>query len=229
MAFISPFTMLGDLDIIIRLLLAALMGGVIGLERERKRSTAGLRTHMLVSLSSSLLMILSILIPERLGGSANYGDSIRLAAGVVTGIGFLGAGTIIKHGSTVRGLTTAASIWAASALGLTVGAGFILIGAIALVMILVALYGLKGIDQYLARRYGRHIIYLRLKGGRRTPLLRKLGNMLGDRLKKVEIVSVSEEGVIEIEVFTENISTEDLGRIIDDIGRSAEVVGIELL
>ncbi|RLF75841.1 MAG: hypothetical protein DRN42_02155, partial [Thermoplasmata archaeon] len=150
--------MLEDTEIVIRLLLAALMGGIIGLERERKRSTAGLRTHMLVSLGSSLLMILSILIPERLSGTANYGDSIRLAAGVVTGIGFLGAGTIIKHGSTVRGLTTAASIWAASALGLTIGAGFLLVGAMALLMILIALYGLKGIDEYLARRYGRHVI-----------------------------------------------------------------------
>jgi len=221
--------MLEDTEIVIRLLLAALMGGIIGLERERKRSTAGLRTHMLVSLGSSLLMILSILIPERLSGTANYGDSIRLAAGVVTGIGFLGAGTIIKHGSTVRGLTTAASIWAASALGLTIGAGFLLVGAMALLMILIALYGLKGIDEYLARRYGRHVIYLRLRGGRRTPALKKLGNMLGDRLKKVEIVDINEEGVIEIEVFTENLPVEDIGRIIEELGRGAEVVGIEVI
>ncbi|MCD6111413.1 MAG: MgtC/SapB family protein [Thermoplasmata archaeon] len=221
--------MLEDTEIVIRLLLAALMGGIIGLERERKRSTAGLRTHMLVSLGSSLLMILSILIPERLSGTANYGDSIRLAAGVVTGIGFLGAGTIIKHGSTVRGLTTAASIWAASALGLTIGAGFLLVGAMALLMILIALYGLKGIDEYLARRYGRHVIYLRLRGGRRTPALKKLGNMLGDRLKKVEIVDINEEGVIEIEVFTENMPVEDMGGIIEELGRGAEVVGIEVI
>ncbi|HDD59940.1 MAG: hypothetical protein DRN35_00605 [Thermoplasmata archaeon] len=221
--------MLEDTEIVIRLLLAALMGGIIGLERERKRSTAGLRTHMLVSLGSSLLMILSILIPERLSGTANYGDSIRLAAGVVTGIGFLGAGTIIKHGSTVRGLTTAASIWAASALGLTIGAGFLLVGAMALLMILIALYGLKGIDEYLARRYGRHVIYLRLRGGRRTPALKKLGNMLGDRLKKVEIVDINEEGVIEIEVFTENLPVEDMGGIIEELGRGAEVVGIEVI
>ncbi|RLF72367.1 MAG: hypothetical protein DRN40_00355 [Thermoplasmata archaeon] len=221
--------MLEDTEIVIRLLLAALMGGIIGLERERKRSTAGLRTHMLVSLGSSLLMILSILIPERLSGTANYGDSIRLAAGVVTGIGFLGAGTIIKHGSTVRGLTTAASIWAASALGLTIGAGFLLVGAMALLMILIALYGLKGIDEYLARRYGRHVIYLRLRGGRRTPALKKLGNMLGDRLKKVEIMDINEEGVIEIEVFTENLPVEDIGRIIEELGRGAEVVGIEVI
>ena len=221
--------MLEDTEIVIRLLLAALMGGIIGLERERKRSTAGLRTHMLVSLGSSLLMILSILIPERLSGTANYGDSIRLAAGVVTGIGFLGAGTIIKHGSTVRGLTTAASIWAASALGLTIGAGFLLVGAMALLMILIALYGLKGIDEYLARRYGRHVIYLRLRGGRRTPALKKLGNMLGDRLKKVEIMDINEEGVIEIEVFTENLPVEDMGGIIEELGRGAEVVGIEVI
>ncbi|MCD6383742.1 MAG: MgtC/SapB family protein [Thermoplasmata archaeon] len=222
--------MLTDGEIVLRLVLAALMGGIIGLERERRRSTAGLRTHMLVSLGSSLLMVISILIPERLGGTANYGDSIRLAAGVVTGIGFLGAGTIIKHGSTVKGLTTAASIWVASALGLTIGAGFIYIAAVVLLLIILALIGLKGIDNYLAKKYGMHIIYMKVRGvGGRPPAISKLGSMLGGKLRKVEVIGVDENGIMEVEIFTESTSQEELASLLSELGRSPEVVRLEAI
>lgn len=110
-------------EMAIRLLLSCILGGFIGYERESHRKAAGLRTHILVSIGSCLIMILSIKIYESVQGFTNA-DPSRLAAQVVSGIGFLGAGSIIKDGPTVRGLTTAASLWVVSAVGLAIGSGY---------------------------------------------------------------------------------------------------------
>ncbi len=109
---------------IIRLSLAFILGGVIGLEREKKGVSAGLRTHILVTVGSTLVMLTSLYIYgnyQREGGTIDPG---RIAAGVITGIGFLGAGTIIRSKEGIRGLTTAASIWVSAAIGLAVGCGY---------------------------------------------------------------------------------------------------------
>lgn len=111
--------------IILRIVLSVVLGGVVGLEREAKNSPAGFRTHTLVCLGSMTIMLLSELLFERY--YAAYGitsDPARLAAQVVSGVGFLGAGTIIHYGSMVKGLTTAASIWVVAAIGLAIGSGF---------------------------------------------------------------------------------------------------------
>ena len=103
--------------VLIRLALAALMGGVIGLEREKARRSAGLRTHMLICLGAALIMCTGEYIFERYGGENNI-DPARMGAQVVSGIGILCAGTIIKEGPTVRGLTTATGLWCASCIGI---------------------------------------------------------------------------------------------------------------
>ncbi len=108
---------------IIKLVLAGLCGGLIGLERERDNKPAGIRTQMLVAVGSSLFMIVSLSV-----GSDLRVDPSRIAAQVVTGIGFLGAGAIIRERGSVRGMTTAASIWVVSAIGLTIGAGLFIEG-----------------------------------------------------------------------------------------------------
>jgi putative Mg2+ transporter-C (MgtC) family protein len=115
-----------------RLGAAFLVGALIGFERERHQRPAGLRTHILVSMASALFAMLSVLV------AGEHNDPGRIAAQVVTGIGFLGAGTIMRHGSTIRGLTTAASLWMAAALGLAAGFGWYLgAGATALLALLV--------------------------------------------------------------------------------------------
>ena len=108
----------------IRLLLAGLMGGIIGLERESHGRPAGLRTHIIVSLGSCLIMLVSIYGFEDAGNRA----PARLAAQVISGIGFLGAGTILREGATIIGLTTAASLWVVAGIGLAMGGGFFLGG-----------------------------------------------------------------------------------------------------
>ncbi len=112
-----------DMNLIARLLLAALLGGIIGTERESLNRPAGLRTHILVSTGSALAILINIRLFNNMGGVGST-DLSRIAAAVVSGIGFLGAGTILKEGASVRGLTTAASLWAVAIIGLASGAGY---------------------------------------------------------------------------------------------------------
>ena len=112
-----------SLEYIFRIILAAILGALIGYERQFKHKSAGLRTNVLVCIGSCLVMIISNLIYAQVEGKTNA-DPARLAAQVVSGIGFLGAGAIIKEGVTVIGLTTAACIWVVSGVGLAVGGGY---------------------------------------------------------------------------------------------------------
>ncbi len=134
--------MLGTQETIIRLIIAAAAGSVIGFERERLQWAAGLRTHMLVCVGSCLVMIVSAFgFSEVLGNKNVVLDPSRIAAQVVSGIGFLGAGTILLRGEVVRGLTTAASLWAVAAIGLAVGAGLYLAALTTTLIVLLILAG----------------------------------------------------------------------------------------
>ena len=119
--------------IIIRLILSTILGGLIGIERESLRRAAGLRTHVLVCAGSTLVMLLSLFIFHSYRTYSNM-DPARLGAQVISGIGFLGAGTIMRDGNTIKGLTTAASLWAVACIGLALGVGFYM-GAIATTLI----------------------------------------------------------------------------------------------
>ncbi len=141
---------ISDWQMVIRLVMSALLCGAVGLEREARGRSAGLRTHMLVGLSSCLLMIVSILVAQSFG-EAHIFDPGRIAAGVVTGMGFLGAGTIIRYGESIRGLTTAASLWSVTALGLAVGAGFYLAAYISTALILITLFALSMVEKGISK------------------------------------------------------------------------------
>src|SRR3990172_3515117 len=130
-----------QLDLALRLVVAAALGGAIGAEREIHNHPAGIRTHMLVALGAGLFTVLSI-FGFGLEGSGSQGlvDPTRIAAQIVSGIGFLGAGAILKDGVVIRGLTTAASLWATSAVGMAAGAGEYVLAIVAGVIILVSLW-----------------------------------------------------------------------------------------
>jgi putative Mg2+ transporter-C (MgtC) family protein len=129
---------LSEWDMVLRLGLGFIAGAIMGVERASSRQVAGLRTHILIALGATLLMILSIWLPQELT-NLERGDPGRIAAQVVSGIGFLGAGAILRLGNNVRGLTTAASLWFVAAVGLAIGAGMFLAAGIAEVMSLVTL------------------------------------------------------------------------------------------
>ena len=135
-------------EMILRIAIGALLGALIGLERHLRAKEAGVRTHFLVGLGSALFMVIS-----QFGfGDAERFDAARVAAQVVSGMGFLGAGLIIFHKNSVRGLTTAAGIWVVSAIGLASGAGMFWLAAAAAVMAVVCLETLH----FVLRRYDRH-------------------------------------------------------------------------
>src|SRR3984893_5688301 len=124
---------------------ALLAGALVGLERSFRGRAAGLRTYALVCLGSALLVAAA----EKLGPAGGLGDSTRVIQGIVTGIGFLGAGVIVKEGFSVRGLTPAASIWVISAVGVVIGAGYYLLGALATALTLALLSVLRSIEDRL--------------------------------------------------------------------------------
>jgi len=124
-----------EVEIILRLLLATALGAIIGFQRERAGKPAGLRTHVLISVGAAVFTVASVY------GFGAASDPARIAAGVLVGVGFLGAGVIIRTGGgIVAGLTTAATMWAVAAIGLASGAGLYLVAAVATVLILIVLY-----------------------------------------------------------------------------------------
>lgn len=133
-----------NLDFVLRLLVAGILGAIIGLDREYRAKEAGYRTHFLVSLGSALIMIVSQYgFQDIIKESSVTLDPSRVAAQVVSGIGFIGAGTIIFQKQIVRGLTTAAGLWATAGIGLAVGAGMYVIGIAAMLLTLVGLEALS--------------------------------------------------------------------------------------
>lgn len=138
------------LDMCLRILLAMVIGGIIGWERENSNRPAGLRTHMLVSIGAAVVMLMGELSLEKYADITTM-DPTRLGAQVISGIGFLGAGTIMKEGLTVRGLTTAASIWAVACLGLAAGGGFYIAAITGTIAIILTLT----IFEYLETKFRR--------------------------------------------------------------------------
>lgn len=144
---------MSDSQIILRLIMSAFLSGLIGLERQLHRRAAGLRTHILVSVGSTLIMLTSIYIFDIYKNVVPM-DPGRIAAGVITGIGFLGAGTIIRYGEEIRGLTTAASLWIVAALGLSVGCGFYVAAFATTIIVLLSLLFLRHFENKILGKPG---------------------------------------------------------------------------
>jgi putative Mg2+ transporter-C (MgtC) family protein len=159
-----------DAELVVRLLVALLLGGVIGLERELTGQAAGLRTHMTVALGAALFGVVSAYSFEefiRLRFETNYQvDVTRIASNIVTGVGFLGGGIILKHGASVRGLTTAASMWVTAAVGVAVALGSYLEAVVATTALILALTGLRRPRRWLRRHaLDRETVVLHLDAG----------------------------------------------------------------
>jgi putative Mg2+ transporter-C (MgtC) family protein len=178
-------------DLSIRMLLAAVLGAAIGFEREIHEHPAGMRTHLLVSLGSAIFTILSIYGFEFPSGPTGTvaTDTSRVAAQIVSGIGFLGAGAILKYGTSIRGLTTAASLWTTAAIGMAVGAGEWLIASVGTLIVVVSLWPLNALVARL-HRPGTQAIKLRLEVGR-LEALGDISRLVGDR--RVEMAGVNSQ------------------------------------
>lgn len=187
----SPVDVGEQLDISLRLLVASLLGAGIGIERELHAHPAGMRTHLLVSLGSAAFTVLSIFFfetPAAPNGSLPT-DPSRIAAQIVSGIGFLGAGAILKYGSSVRGLTTAASLWATAAVGMAAGAGAWVVAVVTAVLIVLSLGPLNRLIARFRIRQ-QHLFRLRVMAGR----LEALGEISRTlTVSRIEMAGVSSQ------------------------------------
>jgi putative Mg2+ transporter-C (MgtC) family protein len=180
--------MISPEQVVIRLVVAAVLGGLVGLERERLEWAAGMRTHALVSLGSALFMVVSILgFSDILDERHVILDPSRVAAQVASGIGFIGAGTIILRKEVVKGLTTAASIWAVAAVGLAVGGGMFLAAGAATLLALALLVLAKPLKARL---------FPNRKEARRVRLLVDRGTPLAELRDEVEAAEVPLERIV---------------------------------
>ena len=145
--------MLTDAQIIVRLTASVVLGGLIGLERQIHRRTAGFRTHILVSLGSCLIMLTSLYVFDIYKSQVSL-DPGRIAAGVITGIGFLGAGAIMRDREEVKGLTTAASLWVVAGIGLSTGCGFYIAALFTTLLAVVVLFFLRFFETLMLGKKG---------------------------------------------------------------------------
>lgn len=177
------------LEIILKLVLAVALGGLIGIERETSQKPAGFRTNILVCVGSAMMMSLAVALVQ--GSSATPDSLIRMAAGVVTGIGFLGAGTIIHARGMVIGLTTATTIWVVAGLGLAIGAGYYVPALILTALIIATLVAFRKIEDVYLKK---NIFHYHLKIKESSDLLSRLRKLSFHHGLKLERLSVKKEG-----------------------------------
>ncbi|MGB4704238.1 MAG: MgtC/SapB family protein [Candidatus Saccharicenans sp.] len=178
------------LEIILKLILAVALGGLVGIEREASQKPAGFRTNILVCVGSAMMMSLAVGLVQ---GSAATPDSlIRMAAGVITGIGFLGAGTIIQARGMVIGLTTATTIWVVAGLGLVIGAGYYIPSLILTALIIATLVAFRKIEALYLRK---NVYHYHLKYKDSPDLLSRLRRLSFHYGIKLERLRIQKEGL----------------------------------
>jgi putative Mg2+ transporter-C (MgtC) family protein len=204
--------MLSDTEMMIRLLSAAALGSLIGFERERLLWAAGIRTHMLVCVGSCLIMLVSQYGFSNILTHSNIVlDPSRIAAQVVSGIGFLGAGSILARGEIVKGLTTAASIWTVAAIGLAVGGGLYLAAGASTVIILIILAGIKPIEEAYRSRNQTCMLNVEVENNGLTPeLLRDTLSLRVGQVKRFLVESRDPEGVDQLAILLTKVSSQDI-------------------
>jgi putative Mg2+ transporter-C (MgtC) family protein len=209
---------LGNLDVLERLLAAAVLGSIIGFERERLLWSAGIRTHMVVCVGSCLIMIVSAFgFADSLSSSKSVVlDPSRVAAQVVSGIGFLGAGAILARGEIVRGLTTAASIWTVAAIGLAVGGGLYFAAGASTVVIIVILAGIKPLEEAYRARNQSCRLWIEAANGSLTPDILK--QTLKIRVAQIKrFLATPNDGREEISVFISKVSSHDIKSFVEKL------------
>lgn len=203
-------------SMILRLVLACVLGGLIGFEREHVHRPAGFRTHILVCVGSALVMITSEYIFNKYSSHVNI-DPARLGAQVISGIGFLGAGTIIKEGVSVKGLTTAASLWAVSCIGIAVGAGFYSGALIATIIIYMTLIVLKKMQGKIAsNKTIRLYVHTKLQKGQVDEISALIESM-GASIKKTDFISSEHDGEMVLRFSLSEIGDKPLAELIEGI------------
>ncbi|MGI6412258.1 MAG: MgtC/SapB family protein [Syntrophomonadaceae bacterium] len=206
-------------EIIFKLALAGILGGLIGLERESLNRPAGLRTYTLVCVGSTLAMIVSLDMYYQYYQTVNA-DPGRIAAQVVSGIGFLGAGTILREGATVRGLTTAAGLWVVACIGLAVGAGLYLPAIITTGLILFILVYFIKFEQKITgmREYKGIVMVVKDLPGQ----VGRIGSILGDlevSIKDIQLTRIEGDNDLEVELLIQLPSGVSMEEVVNELSQ----------
>lgn len=198
---IMEFTELNILPILLRLVLSMFIGGILGLERGLKKRPAGFRTHMLVCMGATVVMLTSEFMMERFGGS----DGMRMGAQVISGIGFLGAGTIMVTGHDhISGLTTAASLWVAACVGIAVGIGFYEGAILGFVLVFSVLTFFSKIEKFLYKQAGRLDLFIVLDSVESIGEMISTAQSLGITIRKLELSGKNADDTVELSVVMNN-------------------------
>lgn len=215
-------------EVYFRLFYAAVLGGIIGLERQTGERPAGFRTHILVSLGSCLMMVISFQALQAIAPFPKnwVADPMRIASNVITGIGFLGAGAIIRMGASVRGLTTAATLWTTCAIGLASGSGLYGESLFTVVLLLVALIFLQRAERIWKMKHNVHFLRITLREAKGTATLVQLLQKDVRRLRKLEIVDRG--GGTELAVSAV-VSKEMLPALLEELNEHPSVEKVEAI
>jgi len=206
----------------LRILLSMVLGAVIGLEREKRQQPAGFRTHTVLAVGSALLSIVSVYIPATYGGGANV-DPSRIASQVVSGIGFLGAGAILRMGISVKGLTTAASLWTTAGIGLAAGAGMYLLSLFSTAVMLIVLSLMSKVEREFISKKGEKLMKITVTA-KKEETDRILSLLPDGSLRRI-----SREGNrIELYVAT-SLSEREWRKKLRDMVDSTETISVELI
>jgi len=216
-----------------RLMLALFLGSLVGIERERKNQPAGFRTHVVLCLGSALMMLTSIWMAEefnaKVPGAARTTDPARIAAQVVSGVGFLGGGAILRMGVTIRGLTTAASLWSTSGIGLAVGAGYYY-GAIVMTVLMVATLSiLSSVEQMLFRSKALRTLVV---AARDIPgLIGAVERVLTREGIKVQSLRVSKgtpEGTVDVIALIDTPRDANLNKVVKELVAITDITEVDI-
>jgi len=209
------------LDIMLKLLLAIALGGIIGLEREASQKPAGLRTHILISVSAAMMMILSQLVLA--GKEPAGGDMLRVAAAVITGMGFIGAGTIIQSQGMVHGLTTASTLWTVAGLGLVIGAGYYLVAILFSVLVIAALVLFRRVEETHLKKALYHY-HLKIKDSPDILVnLRKLIFHLGLKLAELNLKKERNVSIVSLSFSSSEEKERQFNQSLFDMGEILEI------
>ena len=212
------------LEVMHRLLVITAIAGAIGFERERHGRAAGFRTHILVGLGSCVVMLTGIFLSQTMPHGAAI-DPTRMASQVVSGIGFLGAGTILRSRASIRGLTTAASLWAVGGLGLAVGSGFLSGAAMAGALIIVVLFGLSGFERAM-RKEQYQVLVVEMSGkGQALARLRGVLNEYDIEIRDLDIHEGKQDDHVRLEIQVKLLQDHSKDEIVSKVTRLEHVIG----
>ena len=216
--------MIPEYEIILRLGIAAVLGAVVGYERERHNQPAGLRTHMILVVGSALAMTLSINLAMQFRPDVPNGDPARLAAQVLSGIGFLGAGAILRFGTNVRGLTTATSLWSMAVVGLSVGAGYYLVALAATALLILALSALDVVEKHLI--HSTIIFPVQVVAGDEVDMLPTLREILKEQNMKVQSFSIQKDLAQDVSVLDLVVQAKENSRLESLVEKIHQLPGV---